>query len=88
MNTTWPLSDAGARFTELVREAKTHGPQTVTDGGKRVVMVVSVDEFDRLHRPQRSLLAALRACPAKGEIDLEELRQREAIRSLDILPDE
>lgn len=90
MNTTWPLSDAGVRFAELVREARAHGPQTVTDSGERVVVVLSVDEFDRLHGfdrlpgQRRSLLAALQACPARGLVDLGELRSSEDIRSLDI----
>lgn len=40
----WPLQEAKARFSELVRLAQTEGPQTVTVRGKPAVRIVPVEE--------------------------------------------
>jgi len=44
----WKLEDAKARFSEVVRHAREDGPQRVTVRGKEAVVVMSVEEFDRL----------------------------------------
>ena len=44
----WKLEDAKARFSEVVRRAKSEGPQRVSVRGRDAVVVVAVDEFERL----------------------------------------
>jgi len=44
----WKLEDAKARFSEVVRHAREDGPQRVTVRGQDAVVVMSVEEFDRL----------------------------------------
>lgn len=44
----WKLEDAKARFSEVVRRAQSEGPQRVTVRGREAVVVISVDELDRL----------------------------------------
>ncbi len=44
----WPLQDAKARFSELVRRAKVDGPQHVTVHGREEVVVISAVEFSKL----------------------------------------
>jgi prevent-host-death family protein len=44
----WALQDAKARFSEVVRKAKTEGPQRITVHGREEVVVVSVEEFRRV----------------------------------------
>ena len=44
----WKLEDAKARFSELVRRARSDGPQRVTVRGRDAVVVVAADEYDRL----------------------------------------
>jgi len=73
MQPTWKLEDAKARFSELVRRAREDGPQRVTVRGKAAVMVISVEDMDRL-RPEPETpdwLAALRAS-GLGELPLPE----------------
>jgi antitoxin Phd len=48
----WKLEDAKARFSEVVRRAREHGPQRVTVRGHDAVVVMSVEEFERL-APQK-----------------------------------
>jgi prevent-host-death family protein len=61
----WPLQDAKARFSELVRRARSDGPQHVTVHGREEVVIVSADEYRRLkgERTGAALIAALQACP-------------------------
>ena len=62
---TWRLQDAKARFSELVRRAKSEGPQHVTVHGREEVVVVGADEFRRLSgdRSGRALIDAMQASP-------------------------
>lgn len=48
--TEWQLQDAKNRFSAVVREAVAGNPQRVTRHGKPAVVVVAVDEYDRLRR--------------------------------------
>jgi prevent-host-death family protein len=67
----WPLQDAKARFSELVRRVQSDGPQTVTVHGRDEVVVVSAETFKRMvgEKTGDSLIAALQASPYR-EIDL------------------
>ena len=44
----WKLEDAKARFSEVVRLACNEGPQRVSVRGKDAVVVMSVEELERL----------------------------------------
>ncbi len=44
----WKLEDAKARFSEVVRLAREHGPQRVTVRGEDAVVVVSAADYARL----------------------------------------
>lgn len=54
----WKLEDAKARFSEVVRLAQSQGPQHVTFRGKEAVVVISVEELNRL-KPAENDRAAL-----------------------------
>ena len=45
---TWPLGKAKARFSEVVRLARSGQPQRVTVHGKDAVVIVTSTEFERL----------------------------------------
>jgi prevent-host-death family protein len=67
----WPLQDAKARFSELVRRARSDGPQRVTVHGRDEVVVITAEEFRRLKGEMTgaAVVAAMQASPYK-EIDL------------------
>jgi prevent-host-death family protein len=48
----WSVQDAKNRFSEVV-EAAREKPQTVTKHGKRAVVVVAAEEYDRLKTLER-----------------------------------
>ena len=72
---TWSIQDAKNRFSEVVDAARRH-PQTVTKHGKPAVVVVAVDEYERLRQLERlkapSFAEMLLAMPSDGE-DFERL---------------
>ncbi len=48
----WSVAEAKAKFSELVDAARNSGPQTITKNGRKAVVVVSAEEWDRkTHRP-------------------------------------
>lgn len=60
----WRLQDAKARFSEVVRRARS-APQHVTVHGREEIVIVAADEYRRLKgdRTGAALIAALQACP-------------------------
>jgi prevent-host-death family protein len=79
----WPLQNAKARFSELVRRARSVGPQHVTVHGRDEVVVVAADEFRRLKgdRTGEALIEALQASPYR-DIDIEPRRERLPVRDV------
>src|SRR5215471_4863687 len=79
----WPLQDAKARFSELVRRVRTEGPQLVTVHGRDEVVVVAAEEFRRLKgdRTGEALVAALQASPYR-ELDMVPKRERLPVRDV------
>jgi antitoxin Phd len=51
---TWKFQDARAHLSEVVRRARSQGPQRVTVRGKDAVVVVSAEEFERMRGPRRT----------------------------------
>ncbi len=49
--TTWKLEDAKNRFSELVRRARSDGPQLVTRHGRKAVVILSAEEYEQLAEP-------------------------------------
>ena len=81
----WPLQDAKARFSELVRRVRSEGPQHVTVHGRDEVVVVSAEEFRRLRgdRTGSALVEALQASPDR-DVDIEPQRTPMRVRKVDL----
>lgn len=68
----WKLADAKNRFSEVVDEALSKGPQVVTRSGRKVVVVMDYEDFHkRPPRLRRSLAAHLLKIPPAPETDSE-----------------
>jgi len=70
---TWRLEEAKARFSEVVRRARTDGPQHVTVRGQDAVVVIAVEELARLlppAAPQQPLVAFLQGLEL-GDVSVE-----------------
>ena len=79
----WLLQDAKARFSELVRRAKSDGPQHVTVHGREEVVVVSTEEFRRLkgELTGKALVEVMRSSPLR-DVDLERRGARLPVRDV------
>ena len=79
----WPLQDAKARFSELVRRVRSEGPQRVTVHGRDEVVVISAEEFRRLkgNLTGQALIAAMGASPHR-EIDIAPVRTPATVRKV------
>lgn len=51
---TWTLQDAKARFSEVVRQARSGRPQHVTVHGKEAVVIVDPGRFEVRPRPAQA----------------------------------
>lgn len=81
----WALQDAKARFSEVVRKAKTEGPQRITVHGREEVVVVSVDEYRRVKgQPSGDVLVKLlQNSPLRG-VTIERVRTQGRVRGVEL----
>jgi prevent-host-death family protein len=79
----WKLEDAKARFSELVRRAREEGPQAVTVRGRRAVVVLDAEDYERLAAPKPAvpLVEFLQTLDLRG-LDLE--RERDLGRDVEL----
>lgn len=83
MEATWKLQDAKAKFSKIVDDALKLGPQLVTRRGKKAVVVLSVEEYEKLTSNKPSFKEFLLDCPKMGDdFDLE--RQKDVPRDLEL----
>ncbi|GAP09648.1 prevent-host-death family protein [Bellilinea caldifistulae] len=81
----WQLQEAKSRFSELVERTLRNGAQIVTRRGKKVVVVLSYEEYRRLTNPQRNLAQFLLQSPLAGsELKIE--RDQSLPREVDLQP--
>lgn len=67
----WPLQDAKARLSELVKKAQKMGPQYISVHGNPAVVVISEEEYTSLTTPAISLVDFFRQSPLVGlQLDL------------------
>ncbi len=76
MSTAWQLQDAKNRFSRVVEEAIHEGPQTVTRRGEPVVVIVSIETWERLSGTRPGLKEYLR----QGGLDGLDLSRDDAER--------
>lgn len=78
---TWPMQEAKARMSEVVKRAQSQ-PQDITLHGKSVAVVISRATFDRLPQSQDSLVDFMRRSPLYGADDMAFERDQSPTREL------
>ena len=81
----WALQDAKTHFSQLVRRARSDGPQHVTVHGRDEVVVIAADEYRRLKggRTGQALIDALQSSPCR-DIELEAERMPMPVRDVEL----
>jgi prevent-host-death family protein len=77
----WTVAEAKARFSEIIDKAAIEGPQTVTRRGRKIVVIVDAEEWERKTRRSGSLAAFLATSPLRDS-GLEIERSKEALRDV------
>jgi antitoxin Phd len=83
MNNIWQLQEAKSKFSQVVEEALAQGPQIVTKRGKKTVVVMPFEAYERLTHPGGSLAQFLLSSPLAG-IELGLKRDKSLPRSIEI----
>ena len=85
MDNIWQLQDAKSKFSEVVERAMAEGTQIVTRRGKKTVVVMPYEEYERLTRQKGSLAQFLLDSPLAGsELSIE--RDKRKPRNIEIEP--
>lgn len=81
MGKTWSVAEAKARLSDLINEALSGAPQTITRRGRSAVVVVSAEEWERREARRGTLAEFLATAP----VDLTELlppRSKDGMRKI------
>jgi len=62
----WTLADAKTHLSEVVDCALTKGPQVITRRGRKAVVVVAADEWDRKVQREGTLADFFASSPLRG----------------------
>ena len=82
---SWKLQDAKAHFSQVVRDARAHGPQRVTVHGKDAVVILAAEEYARPApaAAQPSLHALLSQSPLR-DLEFEHESVRAPVRDVEL----
>jgi prevent-host-death family protein len=78
----WQLQEAKNKFSQIIKQAQQGKPQYVTVRGKPAVVILAVEDYQRLNQQQTKLSKALLFPLLDEEIDLS--RDRDTGREIDL----
>lgn len=79
---TWTVAEAKAKLSEVINRAETTGPQTITRNGRKTVVVVAAEEWERKTTRQGNLAEFFAASPLRGS--KLKIRRRDRPRKVDL----
>jgi len=79
----WQLQEAKNKFSNLVEKARRKGPQVVTKHGREAVVVLSIEEYKKLIKPQKSLVEFFQNSPL-ASVELNLTRTKELPRDIEL----
>jgi antitoxin Phd len=83
MENVWQLQEAKNKFSNLVDKAHRDGPQIVTKHGKESVVILAVDDYKKLNKPESDLLSFFKNSPLSG-IELDLTRDKSPSRDIEL----
>jgi prevent-host-death family protein len=75
----WTVAEAKAKLSRVIEDAQKRGPQTITKNGRRAVVVVDAEEWERRTSPPGTLADFFGASPLKGS-GLKVRRSKDRLR--------
>lgn len=80
---TWQLQEAKNSLSEVVRRARSEGPQVITVHGSAAAVVVSAQDYSRMSKPKGKLVDFFRESPLVGG-KLTLTRSKDSGRAIDL----
>jgi prevent-host-death family protein len=63
---TWTVAEAKSKFSEVIERAQSAGPQAITRNGRKAVVVVAAEEWERKTKRAGNLAEFFAASPLRG----------------------
>ena len=79
----WSVAKAKARFSQLIEQAQSKGPQTITKHGVAAAVVVSVEEWNRKTKRAGNLAEFFAASPLRNSA-IKIARKKDRPRKVDL----
>ena len=83
MGNVWQLQEAKNKFSNLVDRAHHEGPQVVTKHGKESVVVIAVEDYQKLNKPKSDLLSFFKKSPLSG-LNFDLARDKSPSRDIEL----
>lgn len=83
MGNVWQLQEAKNKFSNLVDKARHDGPQVVTKHGKESVVIIAVEDYQKLNKPASDLISFFKKSPL-SDINLDLTRDKSASRDIEL----
>lgn len=78
----WQLHDAKAKLSELIELALSEGPQVITRHGRERVVILSIEEFQKLEAAKPDFREYLLSGPKSDDFEID--RPRDTGRPVDL----
>ncbi|MGH8285119.1 MAG: type II toxin-antitoxin system Phd/YefM family antitoxin [Steroidobacteraceae bacterium] len=75
----WTVAKAKAKLSEVIEQARVHGPQTITRHGKKAAVVVAAEEWERKTKRTGNLAEFFAGSPLRGSA-LKTRRSKDRMR--------
>ncbi|HWB48406.1 MAG TPA: type II toxin-antitoxin system Phd/YefM family antitoxin [Stellaceae bacterium] len=77
MDGDWTVATAKAHLSEVMNRAMSEGPQTITRNGRKAVVVVSAEEWEKKTKRKGTLVEFFANSPLRGSgLDIERIKGR------------
>lgn len=83
MMRTWQIQQAKQSLSEVIRYAKSEGPQRLTDRGKPSVWIISDEDFGKLTQPRESIVSFFQRSPHR-EVEIQTERSKDMPRQVSL----
>lgn len=83
MGNVWQLQEAKNKFSNLVDKARHDGPQVVTKHGKESVVIIAIEDYQKLNKPTSDLISFFKKSPL-SDINLDLTRDKGSSRDIEL----
>jgi len=83
MGNVWQLQEAKNKFSNLVDKARQDGPQVVTKHGKESVVIIAIEDYQKLNKPTSDLISFFKKSPL-SDINLDLTRDKSSSRDIEL----